>query len=89
MISIGNLVLILNKLGHNIQTVAEKDFEEINDKKAKTFIYDIYSIRIKRNIEILNNITQKSLSKVNFKWNIINKEYIEKIINYMKKIKFI
>lgn len=89
MINIGNLVLILNRLGNNIQIVNEKDFEEIKDKKAKTFIYDIYSIRTKKNIEILNNITQKLLNSLDFKWNSINKEYIEKIINYMKKIKFI
>lgn len=88
-LNINQLIILLNKLGQNIDIITKNEFEEIKDKTAKTFLYDIYSIKSKQNIEILNNITQKRLKELNFKWNIIDEIYLGKIIQYMKKVNFI
>lgn len=88
-LNINQLIILLNKLGQNIDIITKNEFEEITDKNAKTFLYDIYSTKSKQNVEILNSITQKRLKELSFKWNIIDVIYLEKIIQYMKKVNFI
>lgn len=89
MLNISELIMLLNKFNFNIEIVDENEFEKITEKKAKTFIYDIYSTKSKKNVEILNSFTEKALKQVDFEWNVVDEKYIKKIIDYMKKVKFI
>lgn len=89
-LSMVDLTGLLNKIGFNI-SLMEKDyaFNTKEKNEINKVIYDLHSIVLKENIKVSNNITTDILNKSNFTWNKIDKNYILKIINYMKKMNFI
>lgn len=65
-----------------------------NNKKEilSGIIYDLddnKNLIYTSNIRLNSNFTEKYLNKLGFKWKNIDKEYIIRYINYLKKIKFI
>ena len=90
ILSMKDLIELLNKIGFNI-SIMEKDsmFSVEEKKKINKIIYDLYPILLKENIKVSNVITTNILKNLNFTWDKIDKNYILKIINYMKKMNFI
>lgn len=97
----GRLIEYLNKLGISIQTVDEKSFTDILRSKAKAddteFIYDTFindmdnndRLNYDSNIYIENDFTVKYLKALGFEWNDIGFEYIQKYIEYFRKIGYL
>ena len=103
-IKIKDIVEVLNSLNYNIQIVSNKEFENkilelcksenskslygiINDfdnsNKEKFFINYNYSVAI------TSEYTQKYLHLLKCDWNETSKNYIRKLLLYMKKVNFI
>ena len=101
---IKDIIEVLKKTGVEVEVVTEKEFEKriielsksdksqalfgiINDlnntKTSTTTINYNFSVNIK------SEYTQKYLKLLKNEWNIIDKNYIRKIVNYMKEVKFI
>lgn len=102
--SISHIVEILNSLDFSIDTINEKDFEKYilelsqnteNREILKGIINDIsfehsnLSLNYGFTVNISSTYTQEYLELLDFKWPKIDNAYLRKIIQYMKKIKFI
>ena len=101
MISTKNLLNIIGKFGYHVCTLDKDVFADLikklsryenNEKMLLGIINDftdnddlVYNYTIKQN----NDITCKYLKHLGFRWPKIDEKYIEKIINYMKKVNFI
>ena len=82
----------LNELGYHIDVIDDKIFKEhlnqllFNSKdseKVSVLLNDLdkdKNLVYKTNLKITNKFTLKFLSKTDFAWPIITKEYIEKIL---------
>ena len=91
----------LSELGINLLPVPEKMMTDIitgiladNNRKdiLSGIIYDlnenkqlVYTSRIRLN----SNFTEGFLERIRFNWKSIDKDYIIRYINYLRKIKFI
>jgi len=97
VISVNNLINILNALDFNIKILDNPKYKKEINKLAEVNITNIVANNTNQDIESLftNPVTQKNdytnniLSKIGFSWVDIDNHYIEKIINFIKKIKFI
>ena len=90
-----------NDLGIDILAVSDIMMKDIltgilSDNKRKDIlsgiIYDLddnKSLIYTSNIRLDSNFTEKYLNKLGFKWKNIDKEYIIRYMNYLKKINFI
>ena len=99
-INISKLIKILNELGEKITPVNEKCFKEkiniaLKDKEMKANLKGIITdLDENKKLNLINNIipndnfTTTYLNKLNFKWPEIDKEYLEKYINYFKNIQY-
>lgn len=92
IISLHELIDIFNKIGYDIQILPSQNLSfssESENEKLNSLIYNIYPTENKDTINISNVLTDINLSKLDFHWNEIDKKYIIKIIDYMKKTKFV
>ena len=101
LITFPNIIAILNNLGYNLQLVNDEEFS----KKVKEFLKDeILKKQISGLIPDLNKnktlalvsrtlpdayFTTLYLKSIGFEWPEIDKEYVEKFLNYFKKIGYI
>lgn len=89
-LSIVELTELLKKIGFNIELMDKNSrFSTKEKKEVNSIIYDLRSIVLKENIKISNSLTTNILKDLNFTWDVIDKNYILKIITYMKKMNFI
>lgn len=103
-IEIKEVIEILNSFDMDIKIVSEKEFKdriiEISKSKDSKFIHGIIndlnnskesltSINYNFSVNIKSEYTQKYLELLKNEWNETNKNYIKKLINYMKKVNFI
>ena len=88
IISIQQLINMLNDLGLDItiydipQTKEEKSFTNSLSHNT-TFDENTSSIILS------NDITNNYLNQIDFNWSIVDKEYLNKLINYMKKSNYL
>lgn len=101
MITTEKLLNTIAKFNYHVSALEKEDFanlikelskDEKNQKKIMGIINDftedndlVYNYTIKQE----NTITCEYLNNLGFKWPNIDEKYIEKIINYMKKVNFI
>lgn len=89
------LIEDLNKLGFKIKILSDDSFYKKfmkMDLNANSLIindYNLYTNVSYLNIKTNCDITLKYLKEISFKYPKIDIKYLEKIINYMKDIKFI
>ena len=103
-IKISNIVQILNSLDFNIKIVSSEEFKNRilelskgeNSKALLGIINDFdysnkdnISINYNFSVSITSEYTQKYLHLLKCDWNETSKNYIRKLILYMKKVKFI
>lgn len=101
MITTSQLLEFIDKSNYSVKSISKETFanmiekissDEKKQKKLLGIINDftenkdlVYNYTIKQN----NNITCQYLKSLGFYWCEINEEYIYKLIEYMKKVKFI
>lgn len=89
MITLTNM---LNDLGYNIKIITDNQFykkiSSLNSASSSLVISDfsLYTNITYLNIKTKCDITLKYLEKFGFKYNKINLEYLNKLINYIKNI---
>ena len=103
-VEIKEIIDVLVSFGINIEKVSEKDFQEriVEISKGENaqvlfgIINDInntknsnISIDYNFSVNIKSEYTQKYLSLLKSEWKKIDKKYIEKIVKYMREVKFI
>lgn len=103
-IKIRDIVQVLNSLDFNIKIVSSNDFQNRilelskgeNSKALLGIINDFdysnkdnISINYNFSVSITSEYTQKYLHLLKCDWNETSKNYIRKLILYMKKVKFI
>lgn len=100
-ITFRDLILTLKNLGFTIKIVSPEEFYSLvkdisADKIQKNIISGIVNdfdknklISYKNNIKISSPLTDNILKKISFKWPIIDKDYIQKYIDYLKSIGYI
>ncbi len=103
-IEIKEIVEELNSMGIDIKIVSENDFQnkilEISKGKDAQILFGIIndinntrnskiSIDYNFSVNIKSEYTQKYLKFLRTEWNKIDKKYIEKIVKYMREVKFI
>ena len=90
-----SLAQMLNILNCNIKIVSDKEFyKKLNkiDLASNSLIindYNLYTNISNLNIKTTCDITLKYLDKIGFKYNEIDLDYLSKLFNYIKNIKFI
>lgn len=101
MITTKNLISILGTFGYNIKILTSEEFVEhiqklSNDSEKQSKIVGIINDFTESNdliynytIKQSNSITCSYLNNLNFNWPILNEEYFEKLLNYMKHTNFI
>lgn len=102
--SIKDTIKVLNDFNFNISVINNKDFEkyllnlsaDTNNKNIfKGIINDIsfnnsnLDLNYDFTVNITSKYTQDLLQKLGFKWPKVDNTYLKKLIQYMKKIKFI
>lgn len=99
-IKINSILKILKSLDININIYTDNEFSDIikNNisninlkKKVNGIINDLTpdkKLKYSSNVKVKSNFSIDYLSKCNFKWKKINKIYIEKYFNYLKKINY-
>ena len=101
LISTEHLLKFLDTTDYPIKILEKEDFTNLTQALSKNaesqiklmgiindFTDDkdlVYNYTIKQN----NDLTCKYLSNLGFEWTIIDDDYIRKILDYMKKVKFI
>lgn len=87
----GKINKILKKNNINLKSVTAKDFKDslLNDKNNYFGFANLINNTITSNLKISNKITEDTLVKHNLCWPEINSSYIQKIIDYLIKNKFI
>ena len=103
-IEIREIVEGLKSIGVNIKIVFEEEFQnkilEISKGKDAQILFGIIndinntknskiSIDYNFSVNIKSDYTQKYLKSLKTEWNKIDKKYIEKIVKYMREVKFI
>lgn len=83
-ISIKELIKILNDLGYNIKVVNKEIYE--NKLRKENEIEDSNELiaMLERDVkatEVNSEISNSYLEKLGFKWNVIDKEYVNKYLN--------
>ncbi len=99
-IKCGDLLNILSQLGITLSNVTDEEFKIcikkfLNNEKLKSKISGIVSdLDDKQNLNLITNtlpssdFTKEYLKILDFKWPIINNEYITKYITYFNNIKY-
>ena len=101
MIKTSQLLQYIENIDYYIKSIPNEEFiniieqlskDELKQKKLVGIINDftdnkdlIYNYTIKQ----ANDITSEYLKSLQFVWSKIDEEYIQKIVKYMKKVKFI
>ena len=103
-IEIEEIIDVLRKFNINIETVSEKELEsriiEISKSDKSQILFGIIndlnntktsttSINYNFSVNIKSEFTLKYLKVLKKEWNRIDKNYIRKIVNYMRDVKFI
>lgn len=103
-IQIGDIVQVLNTLGFDIKIVSSEEFQNRilelskgeNSKALLGIINDFdysnkdnISINYNFSVDIKSDYTKKYLHLLKSDWNETSKNYIRKLILYMRKVKFI
>lgn len=101
LINFEELISVISQFGIKMDILEQKDFnklihELIENNKQKELISGIVNdfdkdgyLNYNFNVEIKNDITDSFLEKLNFKWPIIDKNYIKKYISYLKSIGYL
>lgn len=90
-----SLIDTLNLLDYNIKIVSDSDFYkkvitmDLNTNSLIINDYNIYTNISYLNIKTKCDITLQYLDNIHFNYNKIDVKYLDKIIKYMKDIKFI
>ncbi len=85
----------LNSLGYYIKIIKDADFYKKViklDSNTNSFMINDYNLHTSinnLNIKTTCNITLQYLDKIPFSYNEINLDYLSKLVQYMKNIKFI
>ncbi len=99
-ITTDHLIELLDDYKH-IKYMTQKEFvsyvkqlstDEFSKKSIKGIINDFTSdsgLIYNHTIPVTNKITCNYLKNLNFEWSTLTKEYFNKLIEYMKKVKFI
>ena len=93
LVSISDFIKALNKIDKTIQFVSQSEFNksiknDSDNEILESFITDLdYKdvLDYTSNITVLDNITLKYLSLIDFKWSKISEEYLERFINDLIK----
>ena len=88
-ISIEQFVIMLNEIGFTIKIINQeeiKNLSKVDQKQINELMFEIYPSLKKSNITIKNSITDEVLEKINFEWKKIDKQYLLKIINYVREV---
>ena len=100
-ISLKKFIEILNNLGYFVKFIPGNQFKKdiiniLNLDEDKDQLQGIINdlddelgIKFNSSVNLDNSITNEFLAKTNFEWPNITKDYIIKLINYMKKIMYI
>ncbi len=95
------LIEFVKALGINMQIVDDKTFTDTLRQTAKQantgFIFEAFindmdnndKLKYDSNIRIENDFTEKYLQNLGFEWSDIGFEYIEKYVNYFRKIGYL
>lgn len=94
---IKNMVEMIRKTGIKIKVLDEEKYNEYIENKAKQnmlsglviYLDETGELAYKSLINVDSKISQKYLAKLGFEWPEINEEYIKKLIDYIKKEKYI
>lgn len=92
IISIKDIIEMLNKLKYKIKEVEDSEFKNIlieSRNKIYSIDNELYNTEKKSNIDINCDKTIRELDKINFEWNKIDSSYISKVLKYMEKCNFI
>lgn len=102
--SIQHVLTCLKKIGINIETISEKDFEsyilklskdEKSRKTLKGIINDIsftdnnLSLDYGFTVNVSSKFTINTLAKLGFTWPEVDDLYLKKLLDHMRKVKFI
>lgn len=88
-ITIEQLVTMLNEIGFNIRMINQEEISNLSkleQKQINEVMLEIYPTINKCNITIENAITDEILKKIDFEWEIIDKQYLLKTINYVREV---
>ena len=100
MITVGNIVKILNATGYEIGCITDESFKnEIKkiasdmylNKAIDGIVNDLKDdlLNYESSIEIESKKTLKILSSMNFEWPSISRSYIMRLLNCMTNVNFI
>ncbi len=90
-----SLIELLNQLGYNIKIMKDNDFYkkiikmDLTANSLTINDYNLYTNISYLNIKTRCDITLKYLENIPFHYNTIDLNYLTKIVEYMKNIKFI
>lgn len=88
-ITIEQLVTMLNEIGFNIRMINQEEISNLSkleQKQINELMLEIYPTINKCNITIDNTITDEILKKIDFEWEIIDKQYLLRTINYVREV---
>ena len=96
-ISADNLISMFNKLNFNIEILDNAKYKNEINKFAGYSLTNVVVNNLKKDTLTLsdssvlqqNSYTNELLGKIGFQWKSVEISYIEKIVNFIKKIKFI
>lgn len=100
LVTLRYLVGVLKNMNYNIKVLSEDSFRETiieyskeKNESVSALVNDFdtsnLSLDYNYTVNIRSDFTQKILKQLGFSWNKIDKEYIRKIIQYMKDVNFI
>lgn len=100
LVTLHYLVGVLKDMNYNLKVLNDDSFRETIIKYSKEknesvsalvndFDTSNLSLDYNYTVNIRSDFTQKILKQLGFSWNKIDKEYIKKIIQYMKDVNFI
>ena len=100
-INVNDLLTIFSSIGYNTAILSGSDFnnkiislsnEHLNENILKGIVNDLddnYGLSFNSTVNQKNLYTNSYLNMIDFNWPNIGNQYIQKIINYMKKNKYI
>ncbi|MGE5329181.1 MAG: thioester reductase domain-containing protein [Deltaproteobacteria bacterium] len=99
--NVSEIIKLLGKIGIEIKCLERDEFKQLirkvtADESMKNNLKGIINdfdeesqLKFSTSVKLDSQITVSYLKQLGFEWPSINAEYMQKIINYMKKIKYI
>lgn len=88
-ITLEQFATMLNELGLKIRIIDQDEINNLSKEKQKQInelMLEINPNVDRSNIIVDNEITDEALDQVGFEWKIIDKQYLLKIINYVREV---